>query len=99
MLNLSFALFRYDRNRHGGEILLFVREDIPVKMSSTTSANNFEGFLLELNIRKKKILLCCSYYTDKSNISSHLTSLGEILDIQMTKYDNFIIVGDFDSEF
>ena len=26
--------FRYDRNSHGGGILLFIREDIPTKISA-----------------------------------------------------------------
>ena len=28
--------FRYDRNSHGGGILLFIREDIPTKIISIT---------------------------------------------------------------
>ena len=71
---------------------------MPAKMLSTTCKNDVERFFVELNFRKKKVLLCYSYNPHKSNISSHLISLGEILDIQMTNYDNFLIIGDFNSE-
>ena len=67
-------------------------------MLSTTPKNDFEGLFVELNFWKKKTILCCSYNTHKSNISSLLISLGEILDIQMTKHENFLIVGDFNSK-
>ena len=47
-------LFRYDRNSHGGGILLFIRQNIPVKLISITPLKDFEGFFVELNFRKKK---------------------------------------------
>ena len=42
--------------------------------------------------------MCCTCNPHKSNILSHLIPLGETLDIQMSKYGNFLIVGDFNSE-
>ena len=47
-------LFRYDRNSHGGGILLFIRQNVPVKLISITPLKDFEGFFVELNFRKKK---------------------------------------------
>ena len=48
--------FRRDRNKFGGGILIYVREDIPYKL-----LNNFpddiEGLFVELNFRKSKLLL------------------------------------------
>ena len=88
--------FRFDRNCHGGRILLFITEDIPAKMLSATCTNDFKEFFVELNFLEK-FLLCCFYNFHKSNISSHLISLGETFNIQMTKYDNFLTVEDFNS--
>ena len=90
--------FRYDRNSHGGGIRLFIREDIPTKIMSVTPLQDFEGIFVESNLRKKKILLCCSYNPHKNLISKHLNILEKILDTQMKIYDNFLIVGDFNSE-
>ena len=40
----------FDRTSHSGGILLYIREDIP----SEPVQNNFEGFFVEINVRKKK---------------------------------------------
>ena len=53
--------FRFDRNSHGGGILLFIRENIPTKIISIIPLKDFEGIFVELDFRKKKIPLCCSY--------------------------------------
>ena len=38
--------FRFDRTSHGGEILLFVRENISCKIIKTDCGADFEGILL-----------------------------------------------------
>ena len=50
----------FDRNSRGGGILLYIREDIPVRLPTTSLPKDFEEFFVELNLRKKKILMCCS---------------------------------------
>ena len=45
-------------NGNGGGILVFIREDIPTKL--TDPQMKIEGFFIELNLRRKKSLLCCS---------------------------------------
>ena len=51
--------YRLDRNRNGGGIKLFVRNDNPSKMISIEKLP-IESFLIELNLRKKKWLINCS---------------------------------------
>ena len=51
---------RIDRNSHAGGIMLYVRADIPSKLLSIESLP-MEGFYVEINLQKKKWLLCCSY--------------------------------------
>ena len=63
--------FTFDRNGNGGGILVFIREDIPTKL---------EGFFIELNLRRKKWLLCCSYNPKYSQISHHFKEIGKDLD-------------------
>ena len=52
---------------------------------------------MELNILKKKFILCCSFNPHKNLISNHLNILGKILDTQTKICDNFLIVGDFNA--
>ena len=63
-------LFRYDRNSHGVGILLFIRKDIPTKIISTIILKDFEGIFVELNFRKKNVLLFYSYNPHKNLESS-----------------------------
>ena len=63
-----------DRNEYGGGILLLVWDEIPSKVSLI---KNFaiEGFFRELNLGKKKWLLCCNYNPDGSFILDHLSTI------------------------
>ena len=45
--------FRKNRTSKGGEILLCVREDILCKIIKTETDAYYEGFLIEINLRKK----------------------------------------------
>ena len=92
------APIRFDRNGRGGGIILYIREDISATLLKTSLPKDFEGFFVELNLRKKKILMCCSYNPAKSNISSHLSMVGRSLDSYMSSYDNFFVIGDLNSE-
>ena len=44
--------FRFDRNINGGEIMLYVREDIPTKLLSHDFPG-VESFFVEINLHKK----------------------------------------------
>ena len=45
--------YRLDRNKFGGGILLYVREDIPSKIIRTEFDNKTEAMFIEINLRKK----------------------------------------------
>ena len=53
---------------------------------------------MELNFRKKKVLLFCSYNPYKNLLSNHLNILGKRLASPMKIYEDFLIAGDFNSE-
>ena len=57
-----------------------------------------EGFFTELNLRIKNWLFCCSYNPKYSQISHHLKEIGKDLDVLTSKYDNIILMGDFNAE-
>ena len=86
--------FRLDRNRNGGGIMLFIRNDIPAKVISTDRIP-VESFYAELNFIKKKWLLNCSYNPSNNNIESHLNCLSRNIDSLSSKYENIILLGDF----
>ena len=64
--------FRKDRTSKSGGIILYAREDITCKIIKTETDAYYEGFIIEINLRKKKWLLSCSYNSHKNNIDTHL---------------------------
>ena len=88
---------RLDRTSHGGGLLLFIRDDIPMKPLSMISGN-IECIIQEVNISKKKWLLIGIYNPNKSQIANFLSTLEINLCHYLSSYDNVIILGDFNSE-
>ena len=60
--------------------------------------NNIEGFFEEIDLRnKKKWLLSCSYNLKKALMSNHLAGLSKSIDLNLTKYDQLLFLGDFNA--
>ena len=77
--------------------MLYVREDIPSKLLLIDN-QPIEGFYIEINLRKKKWLLCGSYNPNRDNIGNHLDSLSRNLALYSSTYENYIIIGNFNIE-
>ena len=91
--------YRLDKNGNGGGLLLYVREDIPSKkIDNADFDTGLETMFIEINTRKTKWLISCSYNAHKADIKNHLKVIGKNLDSQSSKYDNFIILWDFNAE-
>ena len=69
----GYTIHRRDRGENGGGLLLYVREDVPSALLKTDS--EIEAFYVELTIRKKKWLLCCSYNPNKTFLTKHLAEI------------------------
>ena len=78
--------YRLDRDSNGGGIMLYVREDIPSNLLATDEKNHIESFYVELNLRKEKWLINCSYNPNKSMIGNHLDALSIYLDLHSRTY-------------
>ena len=53
-----------------------------------------ECFFVELNLRKRKWLISCSYSLNKNNISKHIEIQSKNLDLYSSQYKSNIIIGD-----
>ena len=91
-----FEPYRFDKNSNGGGILLHIREDIPSKLILTKMT--IERCSVEINLRKKRWLLCCSYTPKKLLISEHLNESDKKLDLLLSKFDNIMLIGDLNVE-
>ena len=91
--------YRLDRNPRGRGILLYVIEDIPSNLLKCTDfKENLEGMFVEINLRKKKWLIICPYNPEKSETRKYLGAVGKNLDSYSSKYEKFILLGDFNVE-
>ena len=72
--------YRFDRNRNVGGIMLYIREDIPSRLIERKVRNNVEYFFVEINLRKKKWLPCCSYNLHKNSILNYVDVLRRELE-------------------
>ena len=91
--------FRIGNNANAGGILLYVRADLPCReLNFFPKSKSFEGIFIELNLRKTKWLIFGGYNYNKSNIDNYLNTVGLRLDHYMTNYENFLLLGDFNSE-
>ena len=91
--------YRLHRNSKGEGIILYISEDIPSKLiSSSCIDHDKEYFLVELNPRKQKYLIICNYNPHKTMIKGYLEYISKEINSHSSKYDNFLLLGDFNSE-
>ena len=91
--------YRLDRNSKEGGIILYVREDISSKLINSSFTNHDqEYFLVELNLWRQKWLKICYYNLRKTRIKGYLKCISKEIDSHSSKYDNFFLLGDFNSE-
>ena len=73
--------YRVDGNQNGGDIELYIREDIPSKsLTEIKLDNEIENIFIEINLRSKKWLVSGSYNPKLSHIKNHLQEIGKGLD-------------------
>ncbi len=95
----GFKHFRADRNARGGGVIMYVREDIPCKqLTKHTFPGDIEGIFVEVNLRKTKWLIFGTYHPPDQNDNYYFDSVGRALDLYITDYDKFLLVGDFNAE-
>ena len=91
--------YRFDRNRNGGGVMIYVREDIPSKkLKKHTFPDDIEGLFIEINLMKCKWLLLGSYHPPSQPDQYYFDNLGRALDIYNKFYDKSLLVGDFNAE-
>ena len=92
----GYTIYRRDRNGNGGGLLLYVKEDIPSSLLNLDTS--YEAMYIEINVRKKKWLIGCSYNPKQNMIAPHLEQVGQYLDKYLTNYDQFLLLGDMNAD-
>ena len=84
--------YRIDRNRNGGGVMIYVRQDIPSKrLSKHNLPSDIECLCVEINLRKSKWLLCGTYHI-------HLVRWTSIMSILYCYISGYWICGSLDEK-
>ena len=90
--------YRLDRNRNGGRVIIYVREDIPGKnLRKHFFPNDIEGIFAEINFRKSKWLLCGTYHPPSQYDQYYFDNIDKALDVYC-QYEKIMLIGDFNAQ-
>ena len=89
------AHFRKDRTAHGGGLIVYVRNGIPVRPVKTFEPPNQEIICLKITINKRKWLIYSFYRSESfSDLTTFLEELKKSIDKAINKYENIVLQGD-----
>ena len=90
--------YRLDRNRNGGGIIIYVREDIPSKLlRKHILPDDIEALFLEINLKKQKWLFCGYYHPPSQSDNYYFDNIQKTLDVY-SNYEKNILAGDFNAQ-
>ena len=98
-LHIGFSTpYRLDRNRNGGGLIIYIREDIPSKIiTKHCFPKDMETLFIGLNFRKCKRLLCGLYHPPSQKDKYLFDNIDKALDVY-SPYEKVILSGDFTSQ-
>ena len=80
--------FRRDRNKNGGGVMIFVRDDVPSKETKVNFIPSDSCLFIELNKRKVKWLVVGCYHPLSQNNYCYFCNLSKVLDSLNSNYEN-----------
>ena len=94
--------YRRDRNKDGGGVMIYIREDIPSDiLLKHNLPSNIEAICVEINLRKNRLLLIGTYHsthkTHGSSDENFFYNIGLTLDVY-SNFDKFLLAGDFNMQ-
>ena len=100
---LGFIIFRRDRNRHGGGIIVFVRNSLPSTIlpfePHTLLHTPLEFLPLCIEFCKRKFCISIFYRPSSSDVIYFDAFCNIIESLDIVKCSNFILLGDFNIDF
>ena len=93
--------YKFDRNRNGGGVFIYVREDIPSReLKIHNTPEDIESSFIEINLIKTRWLFYGCYHPPSQSDQHFFENIEKALDkySKHYKHDKFMLVGDFNSE-
>ena len=77
---------------------MYVKTSLVRFWRNTLLKNLHNFFFVEIKVRSKKWLLSCLYNPNANLIADYLNCIGRGINFYTSKYDNFIVLGDLNTE-
>ena len=91
--------YRLDISEKSGGLLVYVNSDIPSRhLTDISFPDDIQAVPIELNLRKQKWLIILLYTPPSQNKEYFLSHMTNIIDFYTNRYDNYILIGDFNLE-
>ena len=99
MIDSFKAAFRRDRNKNASGLLVYARDELPIRqVNDYNFPADIEAIAIEINLRKQNWLLFCLYRPPSQCQQLFFSEIEKGLDFFSSKYDNIILMGDFNCE-
>ena len=99
----DFTIFRRDRSRHGGGIIVFVRNSLPCTVlpfePPTLLHTPLEFLPLCIEFCKHNFCISVFYRPPSSDVAYFDDFCNAVESLDIVKYSNFILLGDFNIDF
>ena len=90
------TMYRKDRNKNGGGLMLYVNEGIPGKLiNSHKFKEGYDIIVFEFSISNKKWLLLRNYEPPSQNELFFINEIKLSLNLFSSSYENLLLLGDF----
>ena len=94
-----YSPFRLGITKQSGGFLVYIKSSIPLRqLSYGNICNSMQAIPFEINLRQEQWLVISIYCPPSKDSGFFIHSLTEIIDHFATKYDNHLIMGDFNME-
>ena len=91
----TLILFRKDRNRHGGGVLIYVSDALQCKRLNVRACEDLEILSIIVHNEHSKLGISL-FYRPPNSANDLLTSLALYLErIDLSQFSNFMLLGDF----
>ena len=99
-LNISgFSLYRNDRNRHGGGVAIYIRDEIKHKLRSDLFVVGLESVWVEITTDDGSSYLLCSMYRPPSSRNDYYDMMIENIELASVSDHEIILMGDLNFDY
>ena len=99
-LNISgFPLYRNDRNRHGGGVAIYIRDEIKHKLRSDLFVVGLESVWVSITTDDGSSYLLCSMYRPPSSRNDYYDMMIENIELASVCDQDIILMGDLNFDY